>query len=646
MPDDPHDDSVDAVFAPSVSLPPPAAGGATLADAVLRQAPVAVIVADREGIIRLATRETERRFGWGEGALEGHALSALIPDHHLPRHRAKWPQFFENPRTLSFPASAGLAGLCRDGTELPIALKLAPLTVDGELYVVAAVEDVADAQEEAAVARRQERTLLTFLDHSPAVIYLKDTGGNYLLVNRRFLQIFGRTREEVVGHCEEELHPPEVAAAIRLNDRQVIADGNPVRFDETVEHVEGRRDYISVKFPMRDSGGKIWGLGGISTDITERNRAVAEVLDLSQRMELILNSIGEGVYGLDLNGLVTFVNPAAADMIGWKIEELLGRNQHDVLHHTREDGSPYPVAECPIYATIRDGQRRTVSDEVFWRRNGTCFPIVYDCVPILTNGDVAGAVVTFRDQTRERERERARREINAAQAVQKRLYPARAPRVPGLDIAGAVFSADEACGDYFDFVEQPDGTLAVAVGDVCGHGLGPALVMVEARAFLRAGLSPARTPAQVMERMERQIAPDLGPLFLTLLLGVLDPKARTFDYAAAGHVAYHLPAGGAPVRLESTAPIVGLLAEPEVEPGPTVRLGRGDLLLIPTDGLEETMSSEGEQFGADRILQTVAEHRELPAAEIVARLNDAARRFRHPGPQADDVTIVVVKVVD
>ena len=144
--------------------------------------------------------------------------------------------------------------------------------------------------------------------------------------------------------------------------------------------------------------------------------------------------------------------------------------------------------------------------------------------------------------------------------------------------------------------------------------------------------------------MERQIAPDLGPSFLTLLLGVLDPNARTFDYAAAGHVGYHLPARGEPVRLDSTAPIVGLLPEPEVDPGPTVRLSAGDLLLIPTDGLEETMNAAGEQFGRGRILETVAACRDRPAAEIVTRLNDAARRFREPLPQADDVTIVLVKV--
>ncbi|QDT17947.1 PAS domain-containing protein [Alienimonas californiensis] len=637
-------DPVDSLFSASASISERELDGSALADAVLREAPVAVLVADREGVVRLATREIERRFGWAAGALEGRSIAELIPDRNVSRHRAFWSQFFEAPRPRTFPASAGLTALCRDGEELPIALRLAPLTVDGESLAVAVIEDVSDVQEEAAVSRRQDRTLLTFLNHSPAVIYLKDASGRYLMVNRQFLQIFGRTIEQVVGHGEEGIHPPEIAEQIRRNDRAALEGGNPVRFDETVEHTDGPRDYLSVKFPMRDSAGRIWGLGGISTDVTERNRAVAQAVQLGTRLEMILNSVGEGVYGLNLDGRITFANRAAATMLGCGVSDLEGRPHGEAVRHTRPNGVGYLPETCPILAVLRDGEPRSSDDCLLWRSLGNSFPAAYECAPLRTGGEVVGAVVTFRDLTRERERDRVRRELSAARAVQKRLYPSGPPRVPGLDVAGAVFPAEEACGDYYDFVLQPDGTLALAVGDVCGHGLGPALVMVEARAFLRAGLAPGRSPAEVLTRMERQISPDLGPLFLTLLLGVLDPQARTFDYAAAGHVGYHLPIGGPPVRLESTAPIVGLLPEPEVESGPTVRLSPGDLLLFPTDGLEETMNAEGEQFGPERILQTAAELRDRSAAEIVARLNEAGRRFREPQPQADDVTIVIVKV--
>ena len=509
--------------------------------------------------------------------------------------------------------------------------------------------DAAEAAEEpaaAAAAAADLATLGQFFDHAPAAVYLKNAAGQYLMVNQEFLSIFALAREEVVGRFEEDVHPPEVAAAIRENDRELIERGTPVRFNETVRHHDGLRDYLSAKVPLREPGGRVWGLGGISIDVTERNRAVRNLTDLKLRTELILNAVGEGVYGLDLEGRVTFVNPAAADMIGWDVEALHGLHQHDVLHHTRPDGRPFPREECPIYAVLQDGEPRSVDDEVFWRKDGTSFPVAYESRPIRRGGRVTGAVVTFRDRTADRDRERIRRELQAARKVQQRLYPAECPEVAGFEFGAAVFPAEEACGDYYDFIPQGDGAMGVVVGDVSGHGLGPSLVMVEIRALLRAGLTAAASPADALNRLERLVGGDLhDDTFVTMLLGRLDPRARTFEYAAAGHVGWHLPAGGPPRRLESTGPPVGLCPEMPVEPGPTVPLAAGDLLLINTDGLEESMNADGDCFGWGRVLDAVEGCRDAPAAEIVNRLQTARRDFSLPEIQRDDVTLVVVRAL-
>ncbi|MEN9260308.1 MAG: ATP-binding protein [Thermostichus sp. HHBFW_bins_43] len=121
---------------------------------------------------------------------------------------------------------------------------------------------------------------------------------------------------------------------------------------------------------------------------------------LRQQNELILNSAGEGIYGLDANGMVTFANPAAARMIGWSTAELIGRSMHDLLHHSHPDHTPYPRTECPIYAAFRDGQVHHVVDEVFWRKDGTSFPVEYTSTPMRDEqGRLVGAVVTFQDIT-------------------------------------------------------------------------------------------------------------------------------------------------------------------------------------------------------------------------------------------------------
>lgn len=115
--------------------------------------------------------------------------------------------------------------------------------------------------------------------------------------------------------------------------------------------------------------------------------------------EHILASTEEGIYGLDLEGKTTFVNPAAARMIGWKPAELIGKPLHDILHHSKPDGTAYPVEECPIYAAFRDGEVHQIQTEVFWRKDGTSFPVEYTSTPIWDENNLKGAVVIFRNLT-------------------------------------------------------------------------------------------------------------------------------------------------------------------------------------------------------------------------------------------------------
>ncbi len=133
-------------------------------------------------------------------------------------------------------------------------------------------------------------------------------------------------------------------------------------------------------------------------DVTESKKVKHELGELRRQQELILKSSGEGIYGLDLEGKTTFVNPAAAQILGWKPEELLDKRQHDLIHHTRSDGSPYPREECHIYATFKDGKVHRVDNEVFWRKDGTSLPVEYISTPMRDEeGRLIGAVVTFRD---------------------------------------------------------------------------------------------------------------------------------------------------------------------------------------------------------------------------------------------------------
>ncbi|MEW6586300.1 MAG: PAS domain S-box protein [Nitrospirota bacterium] len=141
-------------------------------------------------------------------------------------------------------------------------------------------------------------------------------------------------------------------------------------------------------------------------NITERKRAEKSIAALCRQNEMILNAAGEGILGLDTEGKHTFVNPSAAKMFGYEVEELTGQPSHKIWHHTKKDGSPYPETECPVYAALKDGLTHRLSDEVFWRKDGSSFPVSYVSTPIVENGGLVGAVVTFRDITEHKQAEK------------------------------------------------------------------------------------------------------------------------------------------------------------------------------------------------------------------------------------------------
>lgn len=176
-------------------------------------------------------------------------------------------------------------------------------------------------------------------------------------------------------------------------------------------------------FTLRDAIAKYWlallagslallVMSVLTVWVTRLNKRLTKAkARLEQQQELILNSVAEGIYGVDLEGRTTFVNRPLVELTGWHADELIGANQHQILHHTHADGTPHPAEHCPVYATFRDNHPRFIDDDVFWRKDGTCFPVEYSSTPIRDErGATVGAVVVFRDVTERKEsEERVRR---------------------------------------------------------------------------------------------------------------------------------------------------------------------------------------------------------------------------------------------
>ncbi len=276
----------------------------------------------------------------------------------------------------------------------------------------------------------------------------------------------------------------------------------------------------------------------------------------------------------------------------------------------------------------------------------------------LMKGNMARLVAAVDRELKDAQERRGRRaaerallaqeeEFRIAREVQQQLFPAGPPMLPGYDIAGASRPAAATGGDYFDFIPTPKGRLLVVVGDVTGHGLGPALLMAATRAYLRALVLTDQSFEDILARARQLLIEDLGfDHFITLLFAELDPAEGIWKFINAGHPTGYVFDAEGRIRAEkvSGTPALGIDRDEERLVPERIVLGKGDLVLLLTDGVTEARSAAGEEFSEERALEIVRRERAKPAAEIIQALMNEVRRFSVPdSPNQDDMTAVIVK---
>jgi diguanylate cyclase (GGDEF)-like protein/PAS domain S-box-containing protein len=202
------------------------------------------------------------------------------------------------------------------------------------------------------------------------------------------------------------VHPEDQDTAAELLRRAVAGKAT---FDTEFRCLlsDGSIRYIKAAARVeRDAEGKPRSMSGLNWDVSEAKRAETALKESEERVRLLLDSTGEAIYGIDLNGDCSFANPACARLLGYAgAEALLGKNMHRLIHHSYAGGAPMPVEECRIYKAYREGKPMHVEDEVLWRADGSSFPAEYWSYPQIARGSISGAVVTFVDITQRRQAE-------------------------------------------------------------------------------------------------------------------------------------------------------------------------------------------------------------------------------------------------
>jgi PAS domain S-box-containing protein len=302
------------------------------------------------------------------------------------------------------------------------------------------IQDMTERQQVETELQDSRKNYQRLVEHLPDGVRVM-VDGEIVFANLAAVRNFGaQDVSELVGEHRDRFLLPEdrnriseLYAKINTGQEFPWAEERRVRLDGSVFDVE------AGSIPVSWNGES--AIVSIVRDITEKKRAEEVVRDLSNQNRLVLNAVADGIFGLDLNGRTTFVNPAAERMLGWPAEAIIGKSQHELTHHHHEDGSDYPIEQCPIYRALLDGRARHMDTEVFWRKDGSSFPVAYDVTPIQDEtGAVGGLVVSFRDIT---ERNRAENDLRQSEADASRARQQLLDAIEAIEDAFVLFDPDD-----------------------------------------------------------------------------------------------------------------------------------------------------------------------------------------------------------
>jgi serine phosphatase RsbU (regulator of sigma subunit) len=278
-----------------------------------------------------------------------------------------------------------------------------------------------------------------------------------------------------------------------------------------------------------------------------------------------------------------------------------------------------------------------------------------NAIILLTGGVVAAAVAgqirkhveaALREAETKRKLEAVEHDLQVARSIQQSLLPKEPPQIAGFEIAGWNQPADDTGGDYFDWKTQIDGKVVVSLADVTGHGIGPALLAAICHAYARSSFSMERDLTAAFEHINQALGADLqSGRFVTFVAALCRPDSPELQILSAGHGPLFIYSRSEDRFIDvnpQTVPF-GILPFFRSDPPAQLRLGSGDLVLLPTDGFFEWENDRGEQFGVKRMEEVIRASRQLAPPEIIAQLYDAVTRFSNGTKQQDDLTAVIIK---
>jgi PAS domain S-box-containing protein len=659
---------------------------------VLESAPDAMLLVDQQGRILFANAQTEELFGFKREELLQQSVDVLLPERFRAMHAVRRTEYAVAPSVRNMGERPGLLGRRKDGSEFPVEIALSPIQAEEGLLIVADVRDITQRVEMEQILRSNlevqsaiasllrlsleslsledilGRTLdillslpWTKLESKGAVFLVEDDPQTLVMKAQRGLTepLLTSCQRVTIGCClcGRAAQERKVVFADRLDEHHVIRAPDmsphghycvPVILDDTLLGILNLYVKEGHQWNSREENFLI-AVADVIAGIVQRKRAQDALSRSEERFDLAVRGTDAGIWDWNLLTDEIYFSPRWKSMLGYEDHEIANHFcewQRRLHPDDRERAvtclQDYLQGRLPDYELEhrlqhQDGNYRWIlaRGAVVRDRSGKPYRMV-------------GSHLDITDRKRAEQLVRQREiELIAAQSIQEHMLPRSSPSVLGYDIAGSLVPAEYAAGDYYDYLPMPDGALGVVVGDVCGHGVGPALLMASVSARLRSFVLEHSDIAAILKHVNAVLCKEIEEgRFVTLLFVRIEPASRRLTYLNLGHPSGYVigPSGDVKGVLKRGSLPLGILPDMNLSPSDAVELQPGDLVLLITDGILEAGSPGRVLFGIERMLDVVRANRDRSAGEIIQSLHQAVFDFTGLTKPQDDLTTVVIKV--
>ena len=365
--------------------------------AVIESSDDAIASGTLDGIIVSWNAGAQKMYGYTEAEAVGKPISMLVPPE-LPDEENKILETLKSGDRIEHFETVRVT---KTGKRINVSLTISPIkdSTGRTVGISGIARDITERKLAEEAARASEELLKIFVKHVPAPVAMLDRDMRYLQVSDRWCTDYLRGRTQILGRSHYESFPdmPERWKEVHRRGLQ----GETLRADE--DRWDGQDGPHWARWeirPWKTPEDTVGGILILAEDITHRMQMEEALRESEDRLRLLLDSTAEAIYGIDLEHRCTFCNPACLRTLGYeRLDEVLGKNMHDLIHHTRADGTPFPAEECRAHRVARTGEGVHAEDELLWRANGTSFPVEYWSYPQRRAQEVVGAVVAFVDIT-------------------------------------------------------------------------------------------------------------------------------------------------------------------------------------------------------------------------------------------------------